>query len=104
MSRKLDNRGYETKAEAEMKGSERVAPIMIGRLNKGGSMGLYWLNLVYGKRNYGNTQFNRKSEIFEVMLAYIVTASRRIEKYLDQTEEITRILSEPENKVKEVNF
>ena len=104
MSRKLDNRGYKTKTGAEMEGSECVASIMIGRLDKGGSVGIYWWNPIYDKRNYGSIQFNRKSEIFEVVLEYIVTVSRRIERYLDQTEEITRILSESEKEVKEVNF
>lgn len=104
MSRKLANMGYEIKTGAEMKGSECVASIMVGRLDKGGSVGIYWWNPIYDKRNGGSIQSNRKSELFIVVLEYIVTASRRIERYLDQTEEITRVLSEPEKEVKEVNF
>lgn len=104
MSRKLANMGYEIKTGAEMKGSERVAPIMVGRRDKGGSVGIYWWNPIYDKRNCGGIQFNRKSEIFGVVLEYIVTVSRRIERYLDQTEEMTRVLSELEKEVKEVNF
>ena len=87
-----------------MEGSKHVAPIMIGPLDRGGSVRIYWWNLVYDPRNYVGMPFNRKSEVFEVVLECIVTASRRIKRYLYQTEEMTRVSSELEKEVKEVNF